>query len=206
MNITFVTSRKGELFLMDQINNNFTQEQEGEQPEGEQPASPAPEAEVMSDAAVAAPLLSIVPVEAHVTSVWLPQQMVTRAQLQHLMDTTDWAPEQQQVYFVDLEGSFTLSDLLHVLHTTNWAEDLDDNWVDDGRFDEGGVGTLSIPVHRGSGSGVTGVGKKGEKGSKKRPRKVRLRAVFILQSIIITSSHSLSLTLSSSLTRAQVCR
>jgi hypothetical protein len=171
---------------MDQINNYFTQEQEGEQQEGEQPASPAPEAEELSDAAVADPMLAVVPVEAHVNSIWIPSQNVTKAQLQHLMDSTDWAQDDAQVYFVQLEGDFSKHDLVHILYTTNWAPDLDDNWVDDGRYDEGGVGTLWIPQHRGSGSGVSGVGKKGQKGQK-RGRKVRLRAFFILQSIIITS-------------------
>jgi hypothetical protein len=134
------------IYNMENINTYGTQlEQEEEEEEVV--------AEELSGAAVAAPLLAITPVEAHVNTIWIPSQNVTRAQLQHLLDCTDWAEDDVQVYFVGLEGDFSKLDLVHILHTTNWAPDLDDNWADDGRFDEGGVGTLRIPQHRGSGSG-----------------------------------------------------
>jgi hypothetical protein len=187
---------------MENISDYGTQaaeEEELEQQE-EQEQQEQPEAEELREGAVAAQLLAVVPADAHVSSVWIPAQMITRAQLQQLLDSTDWAPEEERVYLVELEGSFTLDDLLHIMHTTNWTDDIDENWVDDGRYDDGGVGTLSIPLQRGS--GVSGVGKKGEKGAKKRGRKVRLRASFILQS----NNHLLipnSLFLTLSLTRAQ---
>jgi len=148
---------------MDKINEYGTQREEEEEN--------VPEAQVLAPTlATPAPA----PVLSYVASVAIPQQRLSRAQLQLLLDSTRWAPDHEQICFVDLDGEFSLADLMHIMYTTNWA-DIDSDWEDDGRFD-GDVGILTTTVHHRPGEGQ---GKKGVKGQKRKrtdgPLQVRFK-------------------------------
>ncbi|KAJ1392770.1 hypothetical protein B484DRAFT_439429, partial [Ochromonadaceae sp. CCMP2298] len=90
---------------MDNINSYGTQQEEEEN---------VPEAQELAPASLATPVLAPAPVLSYVASVAIPQQRLSRAQLQLLLDKTRWAPDHEQIYFVDLDGEFSLADLMNI--------------------------------------------------------------------------------------------